>query len=70
MRCPVCGSYEQSVLTMKAEQFVEGLVECMVCGSSWSINHGLTEMVVDTHPASFLEGRTECVEADDYVWAV
>ncbi len=70
MRCPVCGSFEQSVLTMKAEQFVEGLVECTECGSSWSINHGHVEMVVDTQLASFLEGRSECVEADDYAWAV
>lgn len=70
MRCPVCGSYEQSVLIMKSEQFAEGLMECTICGSSWSVNHGHAEIVIDAQPASFLEGQTECVEADDYVWAV
>ncbi|HMB15441.1 MAG TPA: hypothetical protein VKN62_03925 [Pelovirga sp.] len=54
---------------MKSLQFSEGLVECSGCGSSWSINHGHAEMVVDAHPQSFLAGQTECVEADDYVWA-
>lgn len=69
MRCPVCGSHEQSVLSMKAGQFEEGLVECGVCASSWSVNHGLSEVVVDTQLASFLQGQSECVEADDYTWA-
>jgi len=54
---------------MKAEQFEEGLVECGVCGSSWSINHGLAKVVVDAQLASFLQGQSECVEADDYTWA-
>ncbi|WP_224746940.1 hypothetical protein [Pelovirga terrestris] len=54
---------------MKSKQFAEGLVECSGCGSSWAINHGHAEMVVDAHPQSFLTGQTECVEADDYVWA-
>jgi uncharacterized Zn finger protein len=67
MRCPICGSYEQNTLEMKSEQFVEGLVECSVCGSSWSVNHGLAELVVDTQVASFLEGQSESVEADDYI---
>ena len=70
MQCPVCGSYEQSTLEMKIAQFNEKLVECGVCGSSWSINHGLAEIVVDTKLASFREGQSECVEADDYPWAV
>lgn len=69
MKCPVCGSYEQRDLVMKSEQFAEGLSECLVCGSSWSTNHGLAEMVNDTQLASFLEGQSECVEADDYTWA-
>ena len=69
MQCPVCKSFEQKILEMRTEQFREGLVECAVCGSSWSINHGLAEMVLDTQSASFLEGVSECVEADDYTWA-
>ena len=66
MRCPVCGSYEHTSLAMSIEQFSEILDECAVCGSRWSTNHGLTEVVMDTQLASFLEGQTECVEADDY----
>ena len=69
MQCPVCKSHEQKIFEMKTEQFHEGLVECAVCGSSWSINHGLAEVVVDAQRASFLEGTSECVEADDYIWA-
>lgn len=69
MRCPVCGSHEQSVLSMKVDQFEEGLMECAVCASSWSVNHGLAEVVTDTQLASFLQGQSECVEADDYTWA-
>jgi len=70
MRCPVCGSYEQKTLAMHAEQFNEGLVECSVCDSSWSVNHGHAELVVDAQLSSFLQGQSECVEADDYIWAV
>jgi len=56
-------------MKMKVDQFAEGLDECVVCGSIWSISHGLAELVVDTQPDSFLEGQSECVEADDYTWA-
>ncbi|WP_020676507.1 hypothetical protein [Geopsychrobacter electrodiphilus] len=70
MKCPVCGSYEQKSFDMRSEQFIESLVECAVCSSSWSINHGHAQVVVDTQRASFLEAQSECVEADDYPWAV
>jgi len=69
MQCPICGSYEQNTLEMHVEQFNEGLSECSVCGSSWSVNHGIAELVVDTQLSSFLQGQSECVEADDYIWA-
>lgn len=69
MKCPICGSYEQKNLEMKSDQFSEGLVECSICGSSWAVNHGHAEMIVDTQLASFLQGQSECVEADDYTWA-
>ena len=69
MRCPICSNYEQITLTMKSDQFKEGLVECSACESSWSINHGHAELVIDTQLSSFLEGQSECVEADDYTWA-
>lgn len=69
MQCPVCKSHEQKTLEMTSGQFHEGLIECEICGSSWAVNHGLAEVVVDTQNASFLEGVSECVEADDYTWA-
>ncbi len=70
MRCPICGSYESSSLAMKSEQFSEELVQCSLCESSWSIAHGLEKVFIDTQSSSFLEGVCECVEADDYPWAV
>jgi formate dehydrogenase maturation protein FdhE len=69
MQCPICGSFEQNTLEMHAGQFTEGLVECSVCNSSWSVNHGHAELVVDAQISSFLEGQSECVEAGDYTWA-
>ena len=70
MRCPVCGSYEQTEFELKVDQFRESLIVCVVCNSSWAIYHGLAEIVVDTQSESFLEGQSELVEADDYPWAV
>ena len=69
MRCPICGSYEQITLEIRTNQFSESLVECSACDSSWSINHGHADMVVDSQLLSFIEGQSECVEADDYTWA-
>jgi len=69
MLCPICGNYEQEILVIKTNQFSEWLAECSHCKSSWAINHGHAELVVDTQLASFLEGQSECVEADDYTWA-
>lgn len=69
MKCPICKSYKNSEVDLHADGFYEGLFECSVCGSSWSVNHGLSEVVSDTQQASFLEALTECVEADDYSFA-
>ena len=69
MRCPICGNYDQEILIIKTDQFYEGLVECSACESSWAINHGHAELVTDTQLSSFLQGQSECVEADDYTWA-
>jgi len=69
MQCPVCKSYQNSGLALNAAGFQEELVECRSCGSSWSINHGLAELVNDSQKASFLEATTECVECDDYCFA-
>ena len=70
MRCPVCKSHEHSEIDLHAEGFYEDISECKICGSSWSINHGRAEVVKDTQKNSFMEAESECVEADDYAWAV
>jgi len=69
MQCPICGSYEQKSTEMKSEQFCEELVECAICGSNWSINHGRAVIVSDPQLSTFLQGQSECVEGDDYTWA-
>ena len=66
MKCPVCHNSEHVDLNLHAEGFNEGIIECRVCGSAWSVNHGITEIVRDAQEKSFLEATTECVEADDY----
>ncbi len=69
MKCPICKSFKNSEIDLHVDGFYEDLFECAVCGSSWSVNHGLTEVVKDTQQASFLEALTECVEGDDYSFA-
>jgi transposase-like protein len=69
MKCPICKSSKHSEIDLHAEGFYEELFECTDCGSSWSVNHGRTEIVKDTQQASFLEALTECVESDDYSFA-
>lgn len=66
MRCPVCKSFQNKEIDLHVDQFYEDLYECTTCGSSWSVAHGLTEVVKDSQLASFLEGTTETVECDDY----
>lgn len=69
MKCPICKSYKNSEIDLHADGFYEDLYECGVCGSAWSVNHGLTEVVRDTQQASFLEALTETVDGDDYYYA-
>ncbi|PNU20430.1 hypothetical protein C2E25_07665 [Geothermobacter hydrogeniphilus] len=71
MHCPVCKSLEQEQknLGLHAEGFYENITECRICGSSWSVNHGVAELISDPQEKSFLEGMSECVEGDDYGWA-
>jgi transcription elongation factor Elf1 len=70
MKCPVCKHRNFKSTDLHADGFDEALCKCAVCGSTWSINHGLTEVVKDTQENSFLAGITECVEGDDYGFAV
>lgn len=70
MFCPVCKHRHFMKTGLHADGFDEALCKCAVCGSTWAINHGLSEVVRDTQRNSFLAGTTECVEGDDYCWAV
>lgn len=64
--CPVCKNHEHVDINLRSEGFMEGISECRICGSIWSVNHGMTEVVRDSQAKSFLEALTECVEGDDY----
>ena len=70
MKCPVCKAYEQHAdIDLHAEGFSEDIITCGICGTIWSVNHGVTEVVKDSQEQSFLSATSECVEADDYSFA-
>ena len=66
MQCPSCKNHELIGTDLHAEGFNEDLIECRICGTLWSVNHGVIEVVKDAQPKSFLAAQTECVEGDDY----
>lgn len=66
MRCPSCKSHDHSGIDLHADGFSEGIHKCRICGTIWSLNHGVTEIVQDPQKESFLQAQTECVEGDDY----
>lgn len=67
MRCPVCKTVEQYVaLDLHSDGFAEDIITCSSCGTIWSVNHGITEIVKDSQEKSFLSALSECVEADEY----
>jgi len=68
MKCPVCKSRQHSEIDLHSDGFAEEIDECKICGTVWSINHGVVEIVNDTQEKSFLEALSECVEGDDYNW--
>jgi len=65
MKCPVCKGNDYNEIDLHAEGFYENIFECDVCGTSWSVNHGLIEIVKDGQKESFLEAIKDCVEGDD-----
>lgn len=70
MKCPVCKTHEQYVdIDLHSEGFAEDICTCSICGTIWSVNHGLTKIVRDPQVRSFLEAQSECVEGDDYSYA-
>jgi RNA polymerase subunit RPABC4/transcription elongation factor Spt4 len=67
MRCPVCHSSAQHPeIRSHSVDFDEEIVGCDVCGSSWSLSHGMAAIVTDTQERSFLSAVSEIVEGGDY----
>lgn len=66
MKCPVCRNDESVDTDLHAEGFSEDIIECRICGTVWSVNHGIIEIVKDAQEKSFLQAQSECVEGDDY----
>lgn len=66
MRCPVCKNHEHVDIDLHSDGFTENIMECPTCGTIWSVNHGVTEIVRDPQEKSFLEAQSESVEGDDY----
>jgi hypothetical protein len=63
----VCKSHAtQSDIQVHANGFDEALFRCDACGSTWSVNHGLVEIVRDTQSRSFLGATSEAVDGTDY----
>ncbi|OQY17186.1 MAG: hypothetical protein B6I36_09320 [Desulfobacteraceae bacterium 4572_35.1] len=69
MKCPVCKHSKYVEQGLHSAGFSEEIVECDICGTTWSVNHGMTEVVSDTQEFSFLQSLSENVEADDYNYA-
>ena len=66
MKCPVCKSLDaHTEIQVHENGFDEDLFQCETCGSTWSVNHGLVEVVNDTQKRSFLEAKSEAVEGAD-----
>lgn len=66
MKCPVCKSYAaHTEIQVHANGFDEELFKCELCDSTWSVNHGLVDVVTDTQKQSFLEANTEQADGVD-----
>ena len=67
MKCPVCKNSQSHLeVNVHANGFDEEIFECDICGTTWSVNHGVVELVKDSQAKSFLEATSESVESDDY----
>ena len=67
MKCPVCkNSKHRTEMDVHDNGFDEDIFECEVYGTTWSVNHGVLEVIKDSQAQSFLEATTECVDGDDY----
>jgi hypothetical protein len=70
MKCPLCKTHVQYAdIDLHVEGFNEEISTCRICGTIWSVNHGAIAILEDPQEKSFLEARSECVEAYDYGFA-
>ncbi len=69
MQCPVCKNHEHVGIDLRSGGFTENLVECRICGTEWSVNHGVMAIVKDPQADSFLEALSESVEGDNFCFA-
>lgn len=67
MHCPVCNSHEHSDIHLRSGDFKEDIINCSSCGTVWSINHGLAEVVSQPAGGSFLALQSEGIEGDSLV---
>ena len=54
MNCPICRNNDHIEYNLHSEGFAEGIMECGICGTIWSVNHGSTKIVKDPQEKSFL----------------
>jgi transcription elongation factor Elf1 len=69
MQCPVCKNHDSESTDLQSGGFTEGLLECRICGTSWSVHHGMMAIVNDPNADSFLEALSESVEGDNFCFA-
>lgn len=69
MQCPVCKNHDHVAIDLRAGSFTEDLVECSICGTMWSVNHGVMAIVKDPMADSFMEALSASVEGDNYCFA-
>ena len=66
MQCPVCKHREHVGIDLPSGGFSEDLVECRICGSMWSVNHGVMAIVKDPQADSFLEALSGSLAVDTF----
>ncbi|HJV35697.1 hypothetical protein [Geomonas sp.] len=69
MQCPVCKNHDHVAIDLRAGNFTEDLVECTICGTMWSVNHGVMAIVKDPMADSFMEALSASVEGDNFCFA-
>jgi formate dehydrogenase maturation protein FdhE len=65
MICPVCGSYDNEIVSkLDSDQFHEYVLKCNVCESTFTKTRDSVIMVEDKQEDSFLGHCKDCVDGD------